>query len=183
MLDDKCFVFLNLLHCVSINFIKKRKKTLIEGEKVVEWMDNASCRRTKSHLRRLEIVCTETLHLLPHPLHFLFQRLPILQIHHLRLLITEALHLLPYLNQRLLKSTPRFTSSPIPLLILICLLIHYPLHHFFPSSPLLHHKYCLLIPLLLIYNQPRLVLVVPLLHFLTTCLFSYFSLRATLSYQ
>ena len=170
-------------------------------------MDNASCRRTESHLRRLEIVCTETLHLLPHPLHFLFQRLPktskstplftssmlppllyslfllcllihhllhflfqrlpILQIHHLRLLITEALHLLPYLNQRLLKSTPRFTSSPIPLLILICLLIHYPLHHFFLSSPLLDHKYCLLIPLLLIYNHPFLVLVVPLLHLLS----------------
>ena len=170
----------------------------------MEWMDNASCRRTESHLRRLEIVCTETLHLLPHPLHFLFQRLPktskstplftssmlppllyslfllcllihhllhflfqrlpILQIHHLRLLITEALHLLPYLNQRLLKSTPRFTSSPIPLLILICLLIHHPLHHFFLSSPLPHHRYCLLIPLLLIYNHPLLVLVVPLLH-------------------
>ena len=98
MLDDKCFVFLNLLNCVSINFIKKRKKTLIEGEKVVEWMDNASCRRTESHLRRLEIVCTETLHLLPHPFHFLFQRLP-----------------------KTSKSTPLFTSShapPIALLII-----------------------------------------------------------------
>ena len=122
MLDDKCFVFLNLLHCVSINFIKKRKKTLIEGEKVVEWMDNASCRRTESHLRRLEIVCTETLHLLPHPLHFLFQRLP-----------------------KTSKSTPLFTSSMLPPLLyslfLLCLLIHHLLHFLFQRLPILqiHH--------------------------------------------
>ena len=107
MLDDKCFVFLNLLHCVSINFIKKRKKTLIEGEKVVEWMDNASCRRTESHLRRLEIVCTETLHLLPHPL---FQRLP-----------------------KTSKSTPLFTSSHAPP---IALLIISSLSPNAPSPPL-----------------------------------------------
>ena len=80
-------------------------------------MDNASCRRTESLLRRLEIVCKETLHLPPCP----SPPLP-----------------LPKTS----KSTPLFTSSRLPpslySLFLLCLQIHHPLHFLFHRLPILH---------------------------------------------